>query len=85
MPRRLWIQYYNLCNGRYVEAIGTDGLQPLDGRLGYKSAVQEAYSRAYQLRKLKRYAAFSILRGSRANALFQLNGAPIELPKYNTL
>lgn len=79
MTRRHWIQFYHLRDGSYHEALGTDGLQPLDGRLGYASAVQEAYARAYNLRKIKSYDAFSILRGVRANQLFQLNAAPINL------
>lgn len=77
---RHWIQFYHLRDDMYVEGLGTDALQPLDGRLNYNSAINEAYARAYNLRNIQDYAAFSILRGRKASQLFQLNGAPFILP-----
>lgn len=62
--RNHWIQFFNRKgDGKLGPALGSDGLHRLDARLGKVSAIQEAHSRAYQLRKVQTYEAFQIMRG----------------------
>jgi hypothetical protein len=73
--RRLWIQFFNRkLDGKLGEALGSEGLQRLDGRLGVRSATQEAYSRAYNLRKVQDYEAFQIMSGSSPRDLRPVTG-----------
>lgn len=60
------VQFYNRkLDGKLGEALGSEGRQRLDGRLGVHSAVQEAFTRAYNLRNVQRYEAFAILKGGK--------------------
>jgi hypothetical protein len=66
MARNFSIQFFNVKgDGQLGEALGSEGFQQLDGRLGVASAVQEAFSRAYQLRRVQDYRAFVIMAGNR--------------------
>lgn len=55
-----FIQFYN---GEH-EALGSDGCQPIDGRLSLMSAIMEGSRRARALRQVgKKYTALRVIEG----------------------
>jgi len=60
-----YIQFYTrLLNGEIDEAIASDGVCPLDGRLSLDNMIDVGYSQAYSLRKLHKFVGFIVMRGT---------------------
>lgn len=79
----LWIEYYREHNGQIDRILGSDGTQPLDGRLGMDSAHNEAIIRANQLRAVQKVDGYRILRGSKPSDLRALTSIiPYNNQKY---
>ena len=63
MVSRFWIEYHNVKgDGSIAPKCGTDGFQPLDGRLSIQSAKSEARRRA--LKQYVKPSGFRICRGT---------------------
>lgn len=62
---KYYVQFltYDLA-GKLSEALGSDGIHPLDGRLNIHSMIREARMQIYRLRKVQTYDGFKIMQGT---------------------
>ena len=72
---KYYIQFYTrLLNGEIDEAIGSDSVCPLDGRLSLENMSLVGYEQAHSLRLLHTFTGFKIMGGDRL-----YNGRPISM------
>ena len=70
---KYYIQFYTrLLNGEIYEAIASDGVCPLDGRLSLENMSLVGYEQAHSLRNVQKFVGFKIMGGDRL-----YNGRPI--------
>lgn len=64
-----FVRFYKEHGGRVMEALGSDGVMPLDGRLGLDRCKQAAREQAARLKAVKPdLVAFQIMAGTYGNA-----------------
>lgn len=62
---KLYAQYYDWdLAGKLHMATGTDQICPIDGRYGLDKAIQAAKHYAWWLRRVRKFAGFTIHRGN---------------------
>ena len=72
---KYYIQFYTrLLNGEIDEAIASDGVMPLDGRLSLDNMINAGFEQAYSLRNVQRHCGFKVMIGSSF-----LTGKPVTL------
>lgn len=62
---KYYIQFYaRLLNGEIDEALASDGVMPLDGRLSIENMELAGYEQARRLRNVQKHCGFKVMMGS---------------------
>jgi hypothetical protein len=66
----MFAQFYYNKHGVWTEALGSDQICNIDGRLNLENAIESAHDYARRIRKVHKYDGFAICRGSILNPTF---------------
>ena len=62
---KYYIQFYTrLLNGEIDEALASDSVLPLDGRLSLSNMLDAGYKQAHFLRNVANHCGFKVMQGS---------------------
>jgi len=62
---KYYIQFYTrLLNGEIDEALASDSVLPLDGRLSIENMLNAGYEQAHSLRYVAHHCGFKVMQGS---------------------